>query len=172
MWEKCFPHFLRFKPKRSMIREKEKILNQFDKKYLPKVLKKIPPNEVSEPTYYTLYIRSNRGKLFSLTYNILKYFLKNEESAFNAALGMEILSANSLILDDIFDNDLERQGCPAAHVVYGIRKAIYSVFYTNSKVFKINEKDEEIRDLLQKAWFKRLESFIDEEKIKKKEGFD
>jgi len=152
-----------------MTEEKMLAIRTFRKKYLKKILKLIPFNWKSEPTYYILNIRSNTGKLFLLGYNLLRNAGESQKLCLLVGTALEILSTNSLILDDIIDDDILRQGLEASHIKFGIARCLISINYTNTLILnKLKKESEFYGKMVEKSWDERLESFAIEDLMKRK----
>jgi hypothetical protein len=89
---------LNLNPVRSLTEEKEEAISLFRNKYLYEILKLVPFNWKSEPTYYILNIRSNTGKLFLLGYNLLKDVGEDHKLCILVGAALEIFSANLAVI--------------------------------------------------------------------------
>jgi geranylgeranyl pyrophosphate synthase len=157
---KRIEEILNLNPIRSLTEEKKEAINLFRNKYIYEILRLVPFNWESEPTYYILNIRSNTGKLFLLGYNLLKDAGEGYNLCLLVGAALEIFSANSLILDDIIDNDVTRQGLEAAHIRYGIQRSLLSIEYTNNLILnKLRRESTFYSNMIEKSWDEKLESF-------------
>jgi geranylgeranyl pyrophosphate synthase len=139
MNNKSLRKFKNIKVKRTLNPYKRKVMKIFENKFLGKVERILKFNLYTEPIFYSLHIRSSKGRLFFLNYSLQKEFGASENLAFLTSMAIELLSAIDIALDDIIDNDTERGRVPTTWVKYGLRNTIASIKLVENKIFRLLE---------------------------------
>jgi len=174
MRAKTLERFGDLQVKRTLNPYKQWAIETFDKKFLPVVEKIIGFNSITEPIFYSLYIRSSRGRLFLLNYGLQREFGGDKKLTLLTSTGIEIFSAVDVAVDDIFDNDVERGGQKATWIKYGIRKTLSSIEIVRNKLFDmIDNIDSRARKVIEKA-LERCYSrvYVEENYIKKRSDIE
>jgi geranylgeranyl pyrophosphate synthase len=147
--------------KRYIDPDKQKVIALFEKSLQPKFGLILPFSSLTEPIYYTLHIRSSKSILGFFSYYLQKFFGGNERKAIYSSLAVEALSAITLALDDIIDNDETRCGVPTTWKKYGLRHTLVSILVAQEIIFnKCKKIDEDIFQRLHNAWERTLKFFI------------